>query len=277
MSTNDQLSAGTKASTFVTPELRALLEGLKANPDADLDEVLANLQDRHENTVAMLEDRVSELTADFNFMLSERDKWRDAARKAGVPELPKTIGKKGEFDMEVVRPAFEKWAAEFYDLAPDDFLRNVLGGYDNENVQARWMGWMHCSRLAPRYTFDPANAIGWYCYNRVTGKSKFTTSEHEAKTMETCNTGHWEVTALGAFGPPAQVSDANTEAWPAEEQRLSEADALELAAASNGTWRCRDCWGPLLEAHSENCGVGRGIITMADVGDSPIPNKEPVA
>lgn len=39
------------------------------------------------------------------------------------------------------------------------------------------------------------------------------------------------------------------------------------------TWRCSDCYGPLGEDHSDNCGIGRGLITREDVGDSPIPNR----
>ena len=39
------------------------------------------------------------------------------------------------------------------------------------------------------------------------------------------------------------------------------------------TWRCRDCFGPLGEEHSDNCGIGRGLITREHVGDSPIPDR----
>jgi hypothetical protein len=71
---------------------------------------------------------------------------------------------------------------------------------------------------------------------------------------------------LFAVGPvPADLSAAET---PADKP------AEPLQDAPPGfTWRCRDCYGPLGEEHSENCGIGRGLITREHVGDSPIPNR----
>jgi hypothetical protein len=45
-------------------------------------------------------------------------------------------------------------------------------------------------------------------------------------------------------------------------------------APEGSTWRCRDCFGPIGEDHSENCGVGRGTITRDHCGDCPVENRE---
>lgn len=49
--------------------------------------------------------------------------------------------------------------------------------------------------------------------------------------------------------------------------------AHEEAKWAGHTWRCRDCFGPRGEEHSENCGVARGTITIEHCGDSPIPDR----
>lgn len=71
---------------------------------------------------------------------------------------------------------------------------------------------------------------------------------------------------LFAVGPvPASPSAAET---------TSENPAESLQEAPPGsTWRCRDCFGPLGEEHSDNCGIGRGLITREHCGDSPIPDR----
>lgn len=49
--------------------------------------------------------------------------------------------------------------------------------------------------------------------------------------------------------------------------------AHEEAAPAGHTWRCRDCFGPQGQEHSENCGVARGTVTREHCGDSPIPDR----
>jgi hypothetical protein len=260
-----------------------------------MEQLLHLMQEQHAHAVADMARQVTELQADRDFLCSERDAWREAARRAGVAEWPKTTGKLAQQDMDAVRRGFEHWATGFYDLAPADFARTPEGGYQNGEVQARWMGWMHCARLAPRQDWDPARAIGWYCYNRVTGKTRFTTAETEAVSMAECKTGHWEVTALGPLQAPVAAPPPMTELVQAvvglPRYRCNSVDeftedcdgrwleheammqALEPWLTSGSTWRCRDCGGALGEAHDDMCGIGQGLVTRMDVGDSPIPDR----
>lgn len=270
-----------------TPQLRQLLEQYQAGA-ARMEQLLHLLQEQHTGAVA-------ELKADLAFLRQERDGWREAARRAGVAELPSTTGKPAHLDLDRVRTGFEHWATGFYDLVPADFARTPEGGYSNGEVQGRWMGWMHCARLVPRQSWDPARAIGWFCYNRVTGKTKFTTAEPEAASMAECKTGHWEVTALGPLQAPVAAPPPMTDLVTAvvtlsryrcdQEGQVEDYNgrwlehaalmhALEPWLTSGSTWRCRDCGGALGEAHDDTCGIGQGLVTRMDVGDSPIPDRK---
>lgn len=43
----------------------------------------------------------------------------------------------------------------------------------------------------------------------------------------------------------------------------------------HAVYRCRDCYGPLGEEHSDTCGLASGPVTPEHVGDSPIPVRYP--
>lgn len=83
--------------------------------------------------------------------------------------------------------------------------------------------------------------------------------------MEQVEKTYQENVAAGSVKP---LTSPNPDEGP-----LDAHPAPEEPTLAGHTWRCRDCYGPQGEEHSENCGVARGPITRDHCGDSPIPDR----